>query len=107
MKWLPDDWKPKVVAVDIDGTLTNENKLIEPTVIDALQRLESAGIPVILATGNVRAITYGLWRFLNLSGPICCENGEYCGIRTGGDNYRADGSEAKAAAKWLATRLRD
>ena len=75
MKWLPDNWKPKVVAVDIDGTLTNENKLIEPTVIDALQRLEDAGIPVILATGNVRAITYGLWRFLNLSGPICCENG--------------------------------
>ena len=50
----------KVVAVDIDGTLTNENKLIEPSVIDALQRLEKAGIPVILATGNVRAITYGL-----------------------------------------------
>ena len=55
MQWLPDNWKPKVVAVDIDGTLTNENKLIEPSVIDALQRLENAGIPVILATGNVRA----------------------------------------------------
>ena len=70
MQWLPDNWKPKVVAVDIDGTLTNENKLIEPSVIDALQKLEKNGIPVILATGNVRAITYGLWRFLNLSGPI-------------------------------------
>ena len=53
MKWLPDNWKPKVVAVDIDGTLTNENKLIEPSVIDALQELEKNGIPVILATGNV------------------------------------------------------
>ena len=40
MQWLPDNWKPKVVAVDIDGTLTNENKLIEPSVIDALQRLD-------------------------------------------------------------------
>ena len=47
MKWLPDNWKPKVVAVDIDGTLTNENKKIEPSVIDALQRLEQNGIPVI------------------------------------------------------------
>ena len=63
--WLPDNWKPKVVAVDIDGTLTNENKLIEPSVIDALQRLESAGIPVILATGNVRAITS--WRKFGLA----------------------------------------
>ena len=106
MKWLPDDWKPKVVAVDIDGTLTNENKLIEPTVIDALQRLEDAGIPVILATGNVRAITYGLWRFLNLSGPICCENGGVLWHPDWGEtNYRADGSEAKAAAQWLATKI--
>ena len=106
MRWLPDDWKPKVVAVDIDGTLTNENKLIEPTVIEALQRLEDAGIPVILATGNVRAITFGLWRFLNLSGPICCENGGVLWHPDWGEtNYLADGSEAKAAAQWLATKI--
>ena len=106
MQWLPDNWKPKVVAVDIDGTLTNENKLIEPSVIDALQRLENAGIPVILATGNVRAITYGLWRFLNLSGPICCENGGVLWHPDWGETkYRADGSEAKAAAQWLATEI--
>ena len=106
MKWLPDNWKPKVVAVDIDGTLTNENKLIEPSVIDALQKLEAAGIPVILATGNVRAITYGLWRFLNLSGPICCENGGVLWHPDWGETqYRADGSEAKAAAQWLATKI--
>ena len=106
MMWLPDNWKPKVVAVDIDGTLTNENKLIEPSVIDALQRLEAAGIPVILATGNVRAITYGLWRFLNLSGPICCENGGVLWHPDWGETkYRADGSEAKAAAQWLATKI--
>ncbi len=106
MQWLPDNWKPKVVAVDIDGTLTNEDKLIEPSVIDALQRLEQAGIPVILATGNVRAITYGLWRFLNLSGPICCENGGVLWHPDWGETkYRADGSEAKAAAQWLATKI--
>ena len=106
MQWLPKDWRPKVVAVDIDGTLTNENKLIEPTVIESLQRLEKAGIPVILATGNVRAITYGLWRFLNLSGPICCENGGVLWHPDWGETqYRADGSEARAAAQWLARKI--
>ena len=106
MQWLPKDWRPKVVAVDIDGTLTNENKLIEPTVIESLQRLENAGIPVILATGNVRAITYGLWRFLNLSGPICCENGGVLWHPDWGETqYRADGSEARAAAQWLARKI--
>ena len=58
MKWLPDNWKPKVVAVDIDGTLTDEKKRINPNVIEALSRLEENGIPVILATGNVRAVSY-------------------------------------------------
>ena len=40
MKWLPDNWKPKVVAVDIDGTLTDDKKRINPSVIEALSRLE-------------------------------------------------------------------
>ena len=64
MQWLPQNWRPKVVAVDIDGTLTDDNKRLNSKAILALQRLGAAGIPVILATGNVRAITYGLWRFL-------------------------------------------
>ena len=46
MQWLPDNWKPKVVAVDIDGTLTDEKKRINPNVIEALSRLEENGIPV-------------------------------------------------------------
>ena len=68
MQWLPDDLRPKVVAVDIDGTLTDENKRLNTDAVLALRRLEGAGIPVILATGNGRAITYRLWRFLELSG---------------------------------------
>ena len=75
MDWLPKGWKPKLVAVDIDGTLTDTNKVLNLEAVDALRRLEKAGIPVTLATGNVRPITYGLWRFIGLSGPMCCENG--------------------------------
>ena len=72
--------------------------------VEALRRLEDAGIPVILATGNVRAITYGLWRFIGLSGPMCCENG---GVlwhpEWDGPIVRASGTEAKNAAQWLAS----
>ena len=60
MDWLPDGWKPKLVAVDIDGTLTDGNKVLNLEAIEALRKLEKAGIPVTLATGNVRPITYGL-----------------------------------------------
>ena len=104
MQWLPKGWYPKFVAVDIDGTLTDGEKQLNTRALDALRRLEEAGIPVILATGNVRAITYGLWRFLKLSGPICCENG---GVlwhpRFSEPILQADGAEAKRAAQWLST----
>ena len=104
MEWLPKDWYPKFVAVDIDGTLTDDKKQLNTRALDALRKLEDAGIPVILATGNVRAITYGLWRFLKLTGPICCENGGVLWHPTFPDPiFQADGAEAKRAAEWLST----
>mgnify|MGYP000338146722 FL=1 len=104
MEWLPKDWHPKFVSVDIDGTLTDDKKQLNTRALDALRELEDAGIPVILATGNVRAITYGLWRFLKLTGPICCENGGVLWHPTFGDPiFQADGAEAKRAAEWLST----
>jgi len=75
MEWFPEGWLPKAVAVDIDGTITDYNKKLHLEAIMALRRLEDAGIPIILATGNVRAITYGLWRFIGATGPMVCENG--------------------------------
>ena len=52
MEWLPPGWCPRVVAFDIDGTLTDENKRLDMHAVEALRRLEDAGIPVILATGS-------------------------------------------------------
>ena len=75
MQWIPSGWMPKAIAVDIDGTITDYNKKLHLGAIQSLRRLEEAGIPIILATGNVRAITYGLWRFIGASGPMVCENG--------------------------------
>ena len=98
MQWLPEGWIPKAIAVDIDGTITDNNKKIHLGAIESLRRLEDAGIPIILATGNVRAITYGLWRFIGASGPMVCENG---GVvwhpEWDGPVVRADGKRAKDA----------
>ena len=108
MEWLPPGWCPKVVAFDIDGTLTDENKLLDMHAVEALRRLETAGITVVLATGNVRAITYGLWRFIGLKGPICCENGGVLWHPSWPEPIvRASGQEAKQAAQWLAEEHQD
>jgi phosphoglycolate phosphatase (TIGR01487 family) len=105
MSWLPDGWIPKAIAVDIDGTLTDEDKVLHTGAIRALRKLEAAGISVILCTGNVRAIVYGLWRFINLSGVMVCENGGVVWHPDSEPLIRADGGKAKDAAKWLSTKI--
>lgn len=106
MEWLPEDWVPSVVAVDIDGTLTDERKRLNLDAVEALRALEDHGIPVVLATGNVRPVTYGLWRFLGLTAPFCCENGGVLWSPNDTDPVlRATKDEAQAAAQWLAERL--
>ena len=106
MQWLPEGWIPKAIAVDIDGTITDKDKKIHLGAINSLRRLEDAGIPIILATGNVRAITYGLWRFIGATGPMVCENGGVVWHPEWKDPVvRADGKRARNAAKMLAELL--
>ena len=106
MEWLPDGWTPRVVVIDIDGTITDEKKLLSTSAVQALRRLEANGIPVVLATGNVRPVAYGLWRFIGLSGPMCCENGGVLWHPTWNEPIvRASGEEARQAGRWLAEQI--
>ena len=103
MQWIPSGWMPKAIAVDIDGTITDYNKKLHLDAIQSLRRLEDAGIPIILATGNVRAITYGLWRFIGASGPMVCENGGVVWHPDwNGPIVRADGERARECATKMA-----
>jgi len=104
---LPPEFSPKMLICDIDGTLTRQDYSIHPDIPAALRRLEEIGIPVALATGNVRPVAWGIARQLGVSGPLVSENG---GViwdwRVGGDVVRlADGGRARAAAEWLATKM--
>ncbi len=65
----------RAVVTDVDGTLTDEGRRLDPIAVDAVRRVEDRGIPVVLATGNVLPIALALYRSLGLSGPIVAENG--------------------------------
>jgi phosphoglycolate phosphatase len=65
----------RAVVTDIDGTLTNADRRLDPEAIRWVHRLESAGVPVVLATGNVLPIALAIHRSLGLTGPIVAENG--------------------------------
>ena len=63
------------VVTDVDGTLTDESRRLDPVALQQVRRLEDSGIPVLLATGNVLPIALALYRSLGLTGPIVAENG--------------------------------
>ena len=43
----------EAIAVDIDGTITDDKRQICISAIEALRKAEKAGIPTIIVTGNV------------------------------------------------------
>ncbi len=65
----------KALAVDVDGTLTDESRRVNLDAVKALREVQDSGVPVMLASGNVLPIAYALSNYLGLTGPIIAENG--------------------------------
>lgn len=75
-QWIQHDGKTlRVVATDIDGTLTDHRRQLDFNGFAAIRALEKRGIPVILATGNVIPATKTYATSYGTSAPIVCENG--------------------------------
>jgi len=56
---VPDTWRPKLIALDIDGTLLRWaddtgviHEELSPAVFDAVRRAEDAGAHIVLASGR-------------------------------------------------------
>ncbi|HTF40729.1 MAG TPA: HAD hydrolase family protein, partial [Propionibacteriaceae bacterium] len=45
-------WRPRLVALDIDGTLVDRNGELLRTVADAVDLVVQARVPVVLSTGR-------------------------------------------------------
>lgn len=65
----------RALITDVDGTLTDDRRRLDPGAIAAIRSLRAHGWPVVLATGNVLPIALALHRSLGLDGPIVAENG--------------------------------
>lgn len=66
----PADAPP--LAIDIDGTLTDRNRVVDPRVFDALQEWPA---PVVVATGKALPYPVALCEFLGLPAVVIAENG--------------------------------
>ena len=65
----------EAIAVDIDGTITDEKRQICISAIESLRKAESKGIPTIIVTGNVVNYAYAAEVLIGCSGGLVAENG--------------------------------
>ncbi len=65
----------RLIAVDIDGTLTFKDRKLDLAAVEAIRKAESSGLPVVLATGNVLTFAEAAATMLGTSGPLIVEDG--------------------------------
>ncbi|WP_437723221.1 HAD family hydrolase [Sorangium sp. So ce861] len=76
----------KLLALDVDGTLVRRDGSIHEEDLLAIQRLQSAGIPVSIATGRLYSGTREVARRIGVVGPIACVDGSHI-VHTEGDAH--------------------
>jgi phosphoglycolate phosphatase len=65
----------KLLATDIDGTITDKHGRLDLQAAEAIRNLESQGITVVLVSGRPLPFVESLALYLGTSGPVIAENG--------------------------------
>jgi len=69
-------WRPRLVALDIDGTIVDHAGLLPDDVRAAIRLVVAAGVPVVLSTGRSWHATLPIFEALGLPpGPTVASNG--------------------------------
>ncbi|MET9019272.1 HAD-IIB family hydrolase [Actinopolymorpha sp. NPDC004070] len=73
---IAESWRPRLVALDIDGTLVDAKNRLSPVVDAAVRQVVRAGAHVVLATGRGLTATRPLAQHFDLPTPyLVCSNG--------------------------------
>ena len=72
---LPIDWRPELIALDIDDTLVQHMGSLPGIAVDAIERVVEAGIKVTLATGRSVSTTFPIARAAGIEDLVVCSNG--------------------------------
>ncbi len=66
------DWKPRLIASDMDGTLLRWDDTVSQATVAELERWRADGVPVVLATGRPPRWMYRIRDVLGYGTAICC-----------------------------------
>jgi phosphoglycolate phosphatase (TIGR01487 family) len=65
----------KALALDVDGTITDDKRRLCPGALEAIRKVENQGVPVIIVTGNILCSTKTISILLGTTGGLVAENG--------------------------------
>jgi Cof subfamily protein (haloacid dehalogenase superfamily) len=66
---------PRILALDLDGTLLPNSKVLTPRSVEAVRAATEAGVRVVIATGKAFHLTARYAVELGLSGPVIALDG--------------------------------
>jgi Cof subfamily protein (haloacid dehalogenase superfamily) len=66
------DWRPRLIATDMDGTLLRGDDTVSPRTLAELERWRADGVPVVLATGRPPRWMYRIRKTLGWGTAVCC-----------------------------------
>ncbi len=65
----------KLIVLDVDGTLTDGNRLISTSAIKYIRKGIDKNVTFSLISGNVVPVMFALQTFIGINGPVFAENG--------------------------------
>jgi hypothetical protein len=65
----------KAIALDLDGTLLNSEKIVSPETKEILKELSEKGMEIIIVTGRLYATTLPIVQSLDFPVTVICYNG--------------------------------
>lgn len=74
---------PRLLAVDLDGTLLDRSGRPHGIDVEALKRASAAGVAVSILTGRLHSGTSGAARAAGLEGPLGCADGSHLVLTNG------------------------
>ena len=66
------DWRPRLIASDMDGTLLRWDDTVSDATVAELSRWRAEGVPVVLATGRPPRWMRRIRQVLEFGTAVCC-----------------------------------
>ena len=76
------DWRPRLIASDMDGTLLRWDDTVSEATVAELARWRADGVPVVLATGRPPRWMRRIQRVLEFGTAVCCNGAVLLDLET-------------------------